>query len=116
MKADNFDLIVKGQQLSRREALLKNTPIKAEISRDQVDWMSSLEEELIQVQEDLSFYDNILEEFTAEDIILLGLDSRDDTTQESSAVMIAVDVTVTADITANVVILADVSITTNSCA
>ncbi len=81
-----------------------------------MDWLNSLEEKLTQVQENLSFYNNILGEFTAEDIILLGLDSRDDTTQESSAVMIAVDVTVTADITANVVILADVSITTNSCA
>jgi len=37
MKADNFDLIVKGRQLSRREALLENTPVKAETSRDQVD-------------------------------------------------------------------------------
>ncbi len=34
MKADNFDLIVKGWQLSRGEALLKNTSVKAEISRD----------------------------------------------------------------------------------
>ena len=31
--------------------LLENTPVEAEISRDQVDWFSSLEEELIQVQE-----------------------------------------------------------------
>ncbi len=46
MKADNFDLIVKGRQLSRREALLENTPVKAETSRDQVDWFSSLEEKL----------------------------------------------------------------------
>src|SRR6266498_5901425 len=80
MKADNFDLIVKGRQLSRREALLENTPVKAETSRDQVDWFNSLEEELTQVQEDLNFYDNILEEFTAEDIILLGLDFRDNIT------------------------------------
>ncbi len=50
------------------------------ISRDQVDWMSSLEEKLTQVQEDLSFYDNILGEFTAEDIISLGLNSRSDIT------------------------------------
>ena len=34
MKADNFDLIVKGWQLSRGEALLENTPVEAEISRD----------------------------------------------------------------------------------
>src|SRR6266542_5206946 len=110
MKAENFDLIVKGQQLSRREALLKNTPIKAEISRDQVDWMSSLEEELIQVQEDLSFYDNILEEFTAEDIISSGLDSRGDTTQESNAVMTTADAAATADITADAVILDDAGV------
>ena len=38
--------------------------------------MNLLEEELTQVQEDLSFYNNILEEFMAEDIISLGLDSR----------------------------------------
>ena len=81
MKADNFDLIVKRWQLSREEALLENTPIKAEISRDQVDWFSSLKEKLTQVQEDLNFYDNILEEFMAEDIVSLGLDSRGDTTQ-----------------------------------
>jgi len=37
MKADSFDLIVKGRQLSRGEALLENTPVKAEISRDQED-------------------------------------------------------------------------------
>src|SRR6266542_7134979 len=57
IKADNFDLIVKGRQLSRGEALLENTPVKAEISCDQEDWFNSLEEELIQVQEDLNFYD-----------------------------------------------------------
>ncbi len=59
---------------------MKNTPVEAETSRDQVDWFSSLEEELTQVQEDLNFYDNILEEFIAEDIISLGLDSRGDIT------------------------------------
>jgi len=37
MKANNFDLIVKGRQLSRGETLLENNPIEAEISRDQVD-------------------------------------------------------------------------------
>ncbi len=77
--------------------------------------MSSLEEELIQVQEDLSFYDNILEEFTAEDIILLGLDSRDDTTQESSVVMTIADAVVTTDITADAVILDDVDKINDSC-
>ena len=80
MKAEEFDLIVKGWQLSRGEALLENTPVEAEISRDQEDWFNSLKEELIQVQEDLNFYDNILGELTAEDIISLGLDSRGDTT------------------------------------
>ncbi len=80
MKADDFDLIVKGWQLSRGKALLENTPVEAEILRDQVDWLNSLEEELIQVQEDLSFYNNILGEFTVEDIVSLRLDSRGDIT------------------------------------
>ncbi len=83
IKTDNFDLIVKGWQLSRREALLENSPVKMEILRDQKDWFNSLEEELTQVQEDLSFYNNLLGEFTAEDIVLLGLDSRGNITQES---------------------------------
>src|SRR6266540_5817716 len=77
MKADSFDLIVKERQLSRGKVLLENTPVKVEISRNQEDWFNSLEEELTQVQEDLNFYDNILGEFTAEDIVSLGLDSRD---------------------------------------
>ena len=59
--------------------LLENTPVEVEISRDQEDWFNSLEEELTQVQEDLNFYDNILEKFTAEDIVSLGLDSRGNT-------------------------------------
>ena len=80
MKAEDFDLIVKRRQLSRGETLLKNTLIEAKISRDQVNWMNSLEEELTQVQKDLSFYNNILEKFTVEDIISLGLDSKGDTT------------------------------------
>src|SRR6266511_5725938 len=87
--------------------LLENTFVKAEISRDQEDWFNSLEEELIQVQEDLNFYDNILGEFMAEDIVSLGLDSRGDTTQENSAVMTTADAVVTADITADAVILDD---------
>src|SRR6266540_2686651 len=110
MKADSFDLIVKGRQLSRGEALLENTPVKADISRDQEDWFNSLEEELTQVQEDLNFYDNILGEFTAEDIVSLGLDSRGDTTQESSAVMTTADAVTTADITAGAVILNDAGV------
>ncbi len=90
--------------------LLENTPVEAKVSRDQEDWFNSLEEELIQVQEDLNFYDNILGEFTAEDIVSSGLDSRGDTTQESSAVMTTADATATADITANAVILDDASV------
>ena len=34
MKAEEFDLIVKGRQLSKGEILLENTPVEAEISRD----------------------------------------------------------------------------------
>src|SRR6266498_446408 len=110
MKADNFDLIVKGQQLSRGEALLKNTPVDTKTSRDQMDWFSSLEEELTQVQEDLNFYDNILREFTAEDIVSLGLNSKGDTTQESSTVMTTANAAATADITAGAVILDDAGV------
>ncbi len=80
MRAENFDLIVKERQLSKREALLENISVEAKISCNQKDWFNSLEEKLTQVQEDLNFYDNILRGFTAEDIISLGLDSRDDTT------------------------------------
>ena len=115
MKAEEFDLIIKKRQLSRGEALLKNNPIKAEISCDQVDWSNSLEEELIQVTEDLSFYNDILGEFTTEDIVLLELDFRGDTTQESSVVMITVDVMMTANITADVIILNDVGMANDSC-
>ena len=116
MKAENFDLIVKGRQLSRGEVLLENTPVEAEILRDQVDWFNSFKEELTQVQEDLNFYDNILGEFTVEDIVLLGLDSRGDTTQESSVVMTTADITVTVNITAGAVILEDAGIVNNNCA
>jgi len=69
-----------------------------------------LKEELTQVQEDLNFYDKILGEFTAEDIVSLGLDFRDDTTQESNAVMITVDAMATADITADAIILEDTGV------
>src|SRR6266542_1116726 len=96
--------------------LLENTPVKAKISRDQVDWFSSLKEELTQVQKDLNFYDNILGEFTAEDIISLGLESRSNTIQESSTVMTTADAAVTADITADAVILDDASVANDSCA
>ena len=94
--------------------MLKNTPVKAKISRDQENWFNSLEKELTQVQKDLNFYDNILGEFTAEDIVSLGLDSRGDITQESSAVMTTADATVTADITAGAVILDNVDVANNS--
>ncbi len=96
--------------------MLENTPIEAEISCNQKDWFNSLEEELTQVQKDLNFYDNILGEFTAEDIVSLGLDSRGDTTQESSTVMTTADATMTADITADAVILDDAGVTNDSCA
>src|SRR6266540_957635 len=94
--------------------MLENTSVKAEISRNQVDWLSSLEEELTQVQEDLNFYDNILGEFMAKDIVSLGLDSRSDIIQESSAVMTTADVAATADITAGVVILDDAGMANDS--
>ncbi len=51
----------------------------------------------------------------AEDIVSLGLDSRGDTTQESSAVRTTVDAAVTADITAGAIILDDVDVTNDSC-
>ncbi len=80
-----------------------------------MDWFSSLKEELTQVQEDLNFYDNILGKFTAEGIISLGLDSRDDTTQESSAVMTTADAAMTADITASAVIMDEADVVNDSC-
>ena len=94
--------------------MLENAPVEAEISHDQVDWLNSLEKELIQVQEDLSFYNNILGEFMTEDIISLGMDSRGDITQESSTVMITVDIMITADITASVIILDDADMVNDS--
>src|SRR6266542_2220618 len=90
--------------------VLENIPIEAKISRDQEDWFNSLEEELVQVQEELNFYDNILGEFTAEDIVSLGLDSRGDTTQESSAVITTADAAVTVDIIAGAVIMDDAGV------
>ncbi len=115
MKAEDFNLIVKGWQLIRKEVLLENISVKAEVSRDQVDWMNSLEEKLIQVQEDLSFYNNILEEFTAKNIVSLELDFRGDTTQESSAVITTADATATVNITASAVILDNVDVISDSC-
>ncbi len=97
-----------------RFSLLKNTPIEAEISRDQVDQLNSLEEELTQVQEDLNFYNNILEEFVTKDIVSLGLNSRGNITQGSSTVMTTADATVIADIIMGAVILENVGIANNS--
>ena len=94
---------------------MKNTPIEAETLRDQVDWFNSLEEELIQVQEDLSFYNNILGKFTVKDIVSLGLNSRGDTTQESSTIMIIANAVTTADITTGTVILNDADVANDSC-
>ena len=86
------------------------------ISHDQVNWFNSLEEELTQVQKDLNFYDNILEEFTTEDIVSLELDFRGDIIQESSAVITTADTMATADITADAVIMNDVGMANDSCA
>ncbi len=77
--------------------------------------MNSFEEELTQVQEDLSFYNDILRKFMAKDIISLGLDSKDNITQESSVVMTTADAVVTMDITASVIILDNVDVTSDSC-
>ncbi len=48
------------------------------------------------------------------DIVSLGLDFKDNITQESSIIMITVDIAVIADITADAVILDDTSIANNS--
>ncbi len=52
----------------------------------------------------------------AEDIISLGLDSKGNITQESSAVIITVDAMATVDITADAVILNDAGVASDSCA
>jgi len=46
---------------------------------------------------------------------LLELDSRSDTTQESSTVMITADAAATADITVDAIILDDTGIAIDSC-
>ena len=51
----------------------------------------------------------------AENIVSLGLDSRDNTTQESSAVMTTANAAVTADIIADAVILDDAGVANDSC-
>ena len=52
----------------------------------------------------------------AKDIILLELDYRNDTIQESSIVMTTADAAVIADITASAVIMDDASMANDSCA
>ncbi len=94
--------------------MLENTSVETEISHDQVDWLNSLKEKLIQVQKDLNFYNNILKNFIAKDIVLLGLDSKGDIIQESSIVMTTANAIITADITADVIIIADEDVVTNS--
>jgi len=49
------------------------------------------------------------------DIVSLELDFKGDITQESSAVMITADVAMTANITAGVVILDNMNMTSDSC-
>ena len=95
--------------------MLENTPVEAEISCDQLDWFSSLEEELTQVQKDLSFYNNILKEFTAKDIVSLELDFKGNIIQGSSVVRITVNAMATMNITVDAVILDDVSVAIDSC-
>ncbi len=77
-------------------------------------WLNSLKEKLTQVQENLSFYDNILKEFTAEDIVSLRLNSRSDITQESSVIMTTADAMAIMDIIAGIVILDDIGVATDS--
>jgi len=50
-----------------------------------------------------------------EDIVSLGLNSRGNITQESSAVMTTANAVVTADITVNAVILDNADVANNSC-
>ncbi len=94
---------------------MKNISVEVKISHDQIDWLNSLEEELMQIQEDLSFYNNILGEFMVKDIILLELNSMDDITQESSAIMITADAMITVNIITDTVIMADMDIANDSC-
>jgi len=62
----------------------------------------------------LNFYNNILEEFITKDIVSLGLDSKDDIIQKNSIIMTTVNVVMTANITANIIILAETGIVNNS--
>ena len=52
----------------------------------------------------------------AKNIVSLELDFRDNTTQESSVVMTIADTMITANIIADAVILANMSIANDSCA
>ena len=52
----------------------------------------------------------------AKDIVLLGLNSRGDTIQESSTVITTADTMVTVDITTDAVILDNAGIANDSCA
>ena len=62
----------------------------------------------------MNFYNNILEEFITKDIVSLGLDSKDDIIQKNSIIMTTVNVVMTANITANIIILAETGIVNNS--
>ena len=64
----------------------------------------------MQIQKDLSFYNNILGKFTTKDIVSLRLNSKGDTIQESNTEMITADVVMTANITVDAVILNDAGV------
>ncbi len=51
----------------------------------------------------------------AKDIVLLGLNSRSNTIQESSVIIIIMDAATTADIIVNIVIMDEVSVVNDSC-
>ncbi len=68
----------------------------------------------MQIQKDLSFYNNILGKFTTKDIVSLRLNSKGDTIQESNTEMITADVVMTANITVDAVILNDAGVAINS--
>jgi len=67
----------------------------------------------MQIQKDLSFYNNILGEFTVKDIISLRIDFRDDTIQENSVIMTTMDAATIANITVNTVIMTNVGVANN---
>ncbi len=51
----------------------------------------------------------------AKDIVLFGLNSRSNTIQESSVIIIIMDAATTADIIVNIVIMDEVSVVNDSC-